>query len=790
MSDRNLDMLQRRIISVLIAGIVTGTNCALAQSGELPRLEEVVVTAQKREQSLQDVPIAVSALSGDALADAGIQNIVDISRQVPSLEVQSTTSPVSTSLRIRRVGNLGNIPTFEPAVGLFLDGAFRSRSSFAANELYDIERVEILRGPQSTLYGKNTTAGVVGVYTRAPQDQFSGGGEVNLGNVEGGAGDALLTSVKGGITGPLGDNLRGSLSGSFVTGDETMSQALPAGEDANDTERYSVRGQMAWDASDALSLRLIAGTVQEDDRQQTPDMYFDPDGPLSQVILPTWQAAGISEVCSNNNPHDRKSCQRKAIKSDLDSREVTLLADYELANGWTIDSITSWDYSRWKGTQNDAAQMMAPILRFQDTQQSEAWQQELRLNSAGGETVDWLGGVFWYTNEFKRGDDGNRPMFLGDADSANPLVAAINQRLLGTPFPLPEAAPGQLGYNDSKLTTDYIGVFGQATWNITDSIALTGGLRWQQEDKEADILQSVNDPAPSIISLLLSPPNVSGKGLEHDTDDVTWSVTPQWNITQDLMVYATAAHGFKSGGFNTGFGRMPIADREFKDEDVSHYETGLKVEMLDGRLRLATSAFYTEFDDYQDAAFIGGQFTVGNAEKAELKGVEAEGTWLLTESLTTDFAVSYADFTYDKNTNGQCYPGRAPDSPTTPGACDLSGEHPINAPEWKTHLGLQYDLPVSWGEIFARADWSWTDDYNTSFTADPRLVQDAYSWVSLRAGSRWDGYEAVLWVENATDETVTNITGVMNIYALPTDGSYQSYLQAPRSYGLTVRAEF
>jgi len=381
-------------------------------------------------------------------------------------------------------------------------------------------------------------------------------------------------------------------------------------------------------------------------------------------------------------------------------------------------------------------------------------------------------------------------MFLGDTDSANPAVAAINKQVLRAPIPVPAAAPGQLGYNDSKLTTDYLAVFGQATWNITDAIALTGGLRWQQEDKKADILQWANDPAPSLISLVLAPSAVSGEGLERDTDDVTWSVTPQWNITQDAMLYATAAHGFKSGGFNTGFGRLPIADREFKDEDVTHYEAGVKLELLDSRMRLAASTFYTEFDDYQDAVFIGAQFTVGNAEQAELKGAEVEGTLLLTESLTADFAVSYADFIYEENTAGQCYPGRTPDSPTTPGACDLSGDHPVNAPEWKSHLGLQYETPVSWGEVYTRADWSWTDDYNTSFSGDPRLVQDAYSWVNLRAGTRWDAYEVVFWLDNATDETVANLEAVMNIYAIPTDGSYQSFLQAPRSYGVTFRANF
>jgi len=230
---------------------------------------------------------------------------------------------------------------------------------------------------------------------------------------------------------------------------------------------------------------------------------------------------------------------------------------------------------------------------------------------------------------------------------------------------------------------------------------------------------------------------------------------------------------------------LPISEREFADEDILHYEAGVKLDLAASRLRIAASTFLTEYEQYQDAAFVGAQFTVGNAEKAELKGFELEGMAVLTESLVADFAVSYANFVYASNTTGQCYPGRAPDSPTLAGACDLSGEHPVNAPEWKTHVGLQYERARDWGEVHARADWLWTDEYNTSFSADPRLMQQAYSWINLRAGARWQDYELVFWVENATDVTVANLDPVLNLFAI--DGSYQSLLQSPRSYGLTFR---
>lgn len=779
--------MNKHKISLLSASIAAVCSAAPLQAQEQSlMLEEVVVTAQKRAQSLQDVPMSVSALDANAMSAAGIQTMDDVARQVPVLEVQKSTSSVNISYRIRRVGNLANIPTFEPAVGVFIDGAFRSRSVFGAGELFDIERVEILRGPQSTLYGKNTTAGVIGIHTAAPSDTFTTSAELSAGNLEG-AQDALSTNFKGGISGPLGNTLRGSLGGSYAMHEETFDMALAnGGENANDNERYSVRGQLQWDASDALSLRLIAGMVRQDDNKQSaPDFYYDPQGFVANILLPNLQAAGVSDSCSDNTPHNRTSCLQEAYRSDLDAQEVTLLADYTFASDLTLNSITSWDYFDSAGTQGDATQIMAPLLIYTDSQESESFQQEFRLTSPSGETIDWLAGVFYYTNEFNRGDDGDTPTFQYDSLSDHPVVSALNQALIGTPFPLPVATRGQVGILDSTLDTDYVAVYGQATWNLYETVSITGGLRWQEEDKDADIVQSVNDPRPSVISLLLSPAAVSGQGLNRTSNEVTWSVSPQWYITGSTMAYATASHGYKGGGFNTGFGRLPIDAREFDDEDIMHYEAGLKTDYWDGRMRLAASVFHTEFKNYQDAAFVGAQFTVGNAEVAKLEGLEIEGTALLSETFTLDFAYSYADLIYEKNTSGQCYPGRAPDSATTPGACDLSGKHPVNAPEHKAHVGLLYEQPVSWGDLYSRVDWSWTSDYNTSFSADPRLTQDAYDWVSFRIGTRWDNFEVVAWGDNLLDETVADTEAVLNIYA--GDGSYQSFLKPLRSYGLTLK---
>ena len=781
---------RRQAVAVLVGALAALAGAGQAQAQQL---EEVTVTAQKREQNLQDVPMAVSAFTGQSLRDAGISDIEDFARQVPSLQVQTSTSALSTNYRLRGVGNLGNIPTFEPAVGVFQDGAFRNRPVFSSGDMFDIERIEVLRGPQSTLYGKNTTAGVVAIYTRKPTEELSANAELTAGNLEG-ASDASLYRFVGGVSGPLTDTVSGSLGLSYTGQDHLMDSALSASDEgANDVDRSSLRGQLQWQPTDALNMRLIGGVLQQDDDQSLSDVYFSPGG-KADTFWQNLQDAGLAESCSSNDPLDLEHCARKAVTSEIDANEGTLLVDYALNNGWTIDSITSYDWFKFEGSIDDLFQAGSPILKFQDTQEADSWQQELRLTSAGGETVDWLVGTFYYHNEFQRGDQGDRPLFVDDIYSSNPVVAANIGKFAGRPFPIPAALPGQLGIFDGRQDTDYLAFFGQATWNITDKFSVTGGMRWQQEEKDASVQQSTTIPGLSLVWANLTPnAEIYSGDMDRDTDKTTWSITPQYAITDDLNVYATVSEGFKSGGFNVGWGPTAVAvdpatgksPREFDNEKVTHYEAGLKSTLLNGSMQLAVNAFYAEYDDYQDATFVSQVFIINNAARAELKGVEAEGKVLLGEHLSADFAVSYADFTYEEYTNGLCYAGRVPDG-STPGTCDLSGEHPLNAPEWTSNLGLMYETDVSWGQAYARGDWTWSDEYFATSQLDPNIVQDSYSWLNLRVGTRWDNFDLAAWVENATDEDVNNFSGSLNVLGSG-DASYQTWRQPPRSYGLTLR---
>ncbi len=550
------NLLRASALVASLGAIAVAVPARIAAQGEgIGAPEEIVVTARRREERIQDVPTAVSALSSAELDATGVDTIFDLQHRIPALEALTTSSPVQSTFRLRRVGNLSNISTFEPAVGVFIDGAFRMSPAFAVNDFFALERIEVLRGPQGALYGKNTTAGVVAIYTEPPGDDLTGDAEISVGTV-GGSRDATSTRFRGGISGPLASTLSGSLGISVLDQENSWTSALVnGGEDANATDRAGVRGQLAWQASDALDLRLIVAAMHEDDKQTSHDITYDPAGFVSRIVLPTSQAAGVSDVCTDNDPDNRRNCLLKAWRTDLATREATLLTNYALANGRTLSAVTSWDAYEFKGAGDDVAQIAAPVLRLHNTLATESFQQDVRFASAANASFEWFGGLFYYESEFKQGDSGNRPIFLFDELSDDPTMSALHQALFGLPVPLPFAAEGQVGTLDGAQDTHYVSVYGHTTWRPMRRFALSSELRWQREEKDAHVIQANNDPSPSMISLLLVPAAVSADGLERSAREPTWSLTPQWFATDTTMLFATFAHGFKSGGFNVGFGR-------------------------------------------------------------------------------------------------------------------------------------------------------------------------------------------------------------------------------------------
>jgi outer membrane receptor protein involved in Fe transport len=761
------------VSNAIALALVSAAACA-----DEPQLEEVVVTAQKRAQSIQDVPVSVSALESSALAAAGVNDITDVARQIPTLEVQSSTGSATVNYRLRRVGNLGNIPTFEPAVGLFVDGAFRIRSFYGSGELLDLDRVEVLNGPQSTLYGKNTTAGVISLYSRAPTGTSQLTTEATIGQADAAA-HPPLGGVKAAWSGPIADGWGASIAGAWSGQDYLLDPSFPGQPGQNAESRYSSRAQLQH-KSDSSDLRLIVEQLGNNGRDGSPDATtFAPGSPVTKLhnLL---IANGFAANCAGADRRDYGNCLLYGVQTNLSATDATLLYDYHFANQLTLSSVTSWDGYTYLGRQGDAVQLGAPILGYYDQQRGHSIQQELRLTSPGHQTVDWLVGAFYYHNDLVRGDP-NQPTFYGEQLASAAFWKPIAQQLVGAP--LVWALPGQNSYVDSSLATDYIAAFGQVVWNVTQRLHINAGLREQREKKDAVLDQSQTVLGASLMTVLINT-TIPRTELSRSVSKPTWSITPQFDFTPDTMGYVTAARGFKSGGYNTGFGRLPATQREFGDETVDDYELGVKSTLLNRRLQLHAALFDTIYHDYQDSAFIGAQFTVGNAQKATNRGLDLGMNALLSNTLTANLDVSYADFKYTTYTDGACYPGRVPDGSLT-GTCNLSGQHPIDAPPVKVSLALEEKRPVRWGDVFGRLGADWTEHYNTSFSADPRLVQDQYTWMQLRVGTDIGPTQLTLWVDNLLDKRVGNIDALLNLFS--NDPSTQTFLQPPRTYGLTVR---
>jgi iron complex outermembrane recepter protein len=784
----------QKLLTLAIA--TAGLQSVHAQTTEIV-LEEVQVTARKQSEALQDVPVAVAAVSAEQVRAAGIRDVGDLTILVPSLVVTSNSNPFNTSYRIRRIGNEGNIPDFEPDTGLFIDGAYRSRSGLGLGDLADIERIEVLRGPQSTLYGRNVTAGAISVMTAKPSQQFGIQGELTAGN------DAL-TGFRGFVTGGLTDSLSARLSLTGTRRDPIADNLM--GDDSDDLDQYSARAQFLFEPTDALSMRLIASHTDRDMKPLLADLHYGPGvTALVNAVVANPAALGAADGPAlangiindgaqpilDNDPLNRRVQALAPLRFEQKSDDVIASIDYELG-AVTLTSVTSYDTYETAQSWNDAGQTGLDLVNYRDFQTGDTLSQELRLSSDPGNTLSWLTGLYYYDNRFERGDPAQHEFVLGQAiDELGVAAGLASPTLPDVPV---FGLPGDTGdFREISEGRSY-GAFAQSTWEATERLALTLGLRYTLEEKEVSLVNTPFTTAPGPLAALSLPvrtltPAGSSFALDDSWDAVTGTFSTVYHFTPDVMMYASAATGFKGGGYNGGFGNTPLAKRPFDSEDVTSYELGVKSD-LGNRVRLNATAFLSDYQDFQSASFVGLQFLVNNAEKVRVQGLEAELTAKLSEGFRLDLSATYAEATYERYTQGSCYTGRTPDDPTT-GACDLSGQTLPFAPKLTATAGLQWEHSFGAGSLFSRLDGNWVGEQNVTSELDPNHgLQDAYGIMNFRLGWSRDTWEISGWVRNLTDETYVTQTAQSNLFASLQDGTYQNYLGSPRAYGITVLARY
>ena len=736
-----------RRVNPLAAAVILAicSSRALAQSGVL---EEVIVTATKRAESLQDVPVTVNAISADTLQEAGVVDLTDVAALVPSLTVSTNLSPFNTGIRIRGIGTSQNSLALEASVAFVVDGVYMGRSGLGMSDLTDIERVEVLQGPQGTLYGKNANAGVVGVVTKRPDfDETEGYVEATLG-------DYSLQQYTASVTGPINDQLAYRLAGNWRDQDGWLEN--DTGPDQMSVEDWNLRGELQWLATDDLSIGLTASHVDRDDRccaadaEQT-DTFL---GLLADNGLPV----------PKNDAYDWKNNADQSSEFTMTSDMVIATVDYDMDKA-QLTSLTAWNEYEYKSSA-DADRSEFDILSFVDDKYTgNAFSQEFRLASDLDGPLQYLAGLYYLHEENKR--DNPEPFtFLGkDILSVGTVTFGPQLALI--------AAPGDNIAVKAQYETDVYAAFGQTTYSFNEDWLLTAGMRYTSEDKSAkgyvenfSSAPAANIPGiPTFVDLIATPTD-GEQDAQLEKDSFTWLASLRYFVTADTMVFASVATGTKSPGFNDP--GSPPGEEEFSEEKTINYELGVKTQLLDDRLKLNATAFYSEFDDLQFLAQkpIGAGTFISNAARATTQGVDLSFTALPLPNLILDGGLQYLDAEYTEG--------------------DLQVFDVVFAPDWSGSLAATLVLPIGEGKGYLRMDYSFMGDhYNNPTYQAPGTRQDR-ELVNGRLGWRNDAWDAALWVKNATDESYSSLAGSPFVLT----GMTAQWLQAPRTYGATLRYRF
>ncbi len=785
-------LLSKSVMAVAVSAIALTTNAAT--------LEEIVVTAQQRAESLQDVPVSVAAVTAKKISDSGIVDLQGLSELVPNFSINETG--ISTTVTIRGISS-GINSGFEQSVGMYNDGIFYGRDQLARVPMIDMERVEVLRGPQGILFGKNSIAGAVSQISAKPTDEFEGSVTALY---EPDHGETDLRMV---LSGPLTDNLSGRLAVMTRELDGYVKNTELGVDEQNEDEQV-VRATLRWDVNDSVTATLKSSQSTFDVLGRNMEVYqsFGHLEALNSVYnSPTapWSVDTELNYIADNNGHF----------SNNEVNNSTLTVDWDL-EGLTLTSVTGYvDYEFTESCDCDFTG--APVFDAGRQEEYQQLSQEFRLTSDLGSNFDYIAGLFFQDTDLTYADQIQLP---------DPTVVNTALGLLGAGA-LQPFAPGSSTDRTFNQEGEVIALFAQGTWSVSEALRLTVGGRYTEEKKDANRQQRhkanatfggqympavTADPVSGAYNVLYgifaieAYDQINGK-----LDDSSFSpvVTMEWDANPDTMVYATWTKGYKSGGFDARSNGHPDASVnnglksgaaitgswEFANEEATSVELGSKMSLADGAAELSVAWYMTDYTDLQVSQFDGTLgFNVTNAGEAKVKGIEADGRWALTDNITLTGSVAYLDFNYEKFPNSQCYFQQE----DTDGdkLCDAGGKRKEFTPELQANLGAAWASEMSNGlELNASLDVSFMDEYLYAANLDPRSKQDAYSMVNARialAGSE-GAWELALLGRNLTDETVINFGGNTPLAGTLTGGrgnSYHAFVNRPANVALQAQYKF
>ena len=685
-------------------------------------LEEITVTAQKREQNVKDIPVAISVISESSLENYDVKNFDDVARISPALTIDQALSPGDSTIRLRGIGTSAYSIAVEPGVSIVIDEVPLVRQQQAFNDLSDIERVEVLRGPQGTLFGKNASAGVVSIITKAPSEKFTG-------KVTAGITDDDEKKVGALLSGPLGETLGFRVSAYYRDRDGYIDN-LYDGSDLNGEESKGVRAKLAWQPNDNLDITLILDTSAREASTANTWAEADP-GVAGDGITPSKDNL---KVRYDTNPW-----------FDTEQNIGILKINYDFA-GHTLTSITSYqDYDYYDIQDADLTDisinpynpflnplgLTGPTAVQTGDQNSEAFIQELRLTSNYSTKFEYMVGLYY-----------------GDVKTTRDFYRAPLRFILAN--------------WDAEATTESMALFSQNTLAFTDKTFFDFGFRVNNEKIGVDFTDYFGN------GYVMGDP-----GVNYTSDDsesaFTGKVALRHFLQSGSMVYASVSTGYKGQAYDiaTGFNQND-ADNPVGSETSVSYEVGMKGFSGNRRLGYDLVVFLTDFEDYQAQAGRLDEngapiFTLNNVGELRTKGVEVDLAYQATEGLQLNLSLAYTDATIESFKNANCYNGQTEAEGCIigggPGGLDvqdLSGHSLNNSPEWKYNLGLYWEpifnsLPFN---FFAQANYQWQDDINYDLLGDPLNSQEAYGITNVSFGIVEPGgrYKVTFFVNNLFDE--------------------------------------
>lgn len=796
-------------ISVLMSASVSLVALSAA-TANAQVVDEIIVTAQKRAQNLQQVPLSVSAVSGEKISESGADNLEDLSSLVPGVIISK--GPVNTNIYIRGIGS-GLNRGFEQSVGMYIDGIYNGRGRQYRSPFLDIERVEILRGPQGILFGKNTIAGAISVTSKEPKigEDYNGFAEVTYEpeyeNIE----------VKGAFGGSLGENLAGRVAAKYRQSDGYV-ENLTAGRNEPSVDEISLRGTLVWEPSDTLDITAKVGFSNYDvDGSNGIARVFkiidDPAAALDTIafaavpLADSSFAGGVEGFQAWRNVGGPTGSVNPAFpqfgfnpdQNNTENLNGVLTANWDVGGG-VITSVTGW--SQYE-TDDGADVDFLPIqfIHRDDFHDFDQLSQEIRYTSPETDKFSYILGAYYDKQNLDV--DGSIWIDGTFGGLATPLTGGLASTFLGPVSGVPVSYNVILRTGSFIQESETIAIFGEVTFDITDTVKLTGGARYSNDKKNADkslFISSDTTGGP----LVAANPDDGGAGtvltatwnglfgtLPHDVsgereeNHFLPSVKLQWQASEDVMAYASYSEGFKSGGFNaaddlaftgtTGlffpqtspsFGLFNAGTPlgfEYEDEVAKSYELGFKSELFDRRARLNANVFFTEYDNLQVSSFQGTNFVVGNAANAEIKGLEVEGELNLSESFKIGGSAAYLDFEYiDYDTAGctavqaatinQAFAaaggaagGGLSAGPYSSGLCSTGSAITLGAngfPVVNQNLTGQTSeySPEFSGNIFASYDHQLSDSYAVRINADVNFSDEFFLDSDLDVDSIQDSY--------------------------------------------------